>query len=247
MKKLESVEVTQGNTSGKAGISSLPNGGYYTSGNNGAPGIEFTPSGEPSFKTYKGMKHSKKNIRRKMRKFNSFIKEYYYHKDITNPITYDEIELIDVSFHDPYNGFIRFKGDNKILNDHVRLYDYGNVQFDKFYSEDIYYQLVAYVYENLPEGELKTSIGQYFDLKPLSDDSYDIVDLIKNEDATATMGNTGGMGPVSPAIPSSTPGDVAGSTPGSGDIGQSLGTYTKPGINLKKRKKKLSSFANFKP
>lgn len=59
-----------------------------------------------------------------------------------------------------------------------------------------------------------------------------------NEDATATLGNTGGMGNVSAAIPSSTPGDVAGSIPGSGDIGQTLGTYIKPPLNLKKRKKK---------
>jgi len=72
------------------------------------------------------------------------------------------------------------------------------------------------------------------------------------EDATATMGNTGGMGAVVSAQPSGTPGDVAGSTPGSGDIGQLLGTYTKPQLNLKKKKSKhkmnnLTTYANFKP
>lgn len=255
MSKNEGVEVTIGNTIGKAGISSLPRGGYYTSGNNSEFGINFTPQGEPSFKTYKSMKHSKKNVRRKMRKFNNFVKEYHQQRNLAEPITYDEIELIDISFHDPYSGYIRFKGDGKIQSDHIKLYDYGNIQFDRFYSEETYFQLVAYVYENLPtnsakENELKKSVGYYYDLKPLSDESYDIVDLIQNEDACATMGNTGGMGPVSPAIPSSTPGDVAGSTPGSGDVGQVLGTYMKPGLNLKKKKekrKKLSSFSNFTP
>jgi hypothetical protein len=72
------------------------------------------------------------------------------------------------------------------------------------------------------------------------------------EDATATMGNTGGMGAVVAAQPSGTPGDVAGSTAGSGDIGQLLGTYTKPTLNMKKRKSKhkmntLTTYANFRP
>lgn len=58
------------------------------------------------------------------------------------------------------------------------------------------------------------------------------------EDATATLGNTGGMGNVVSATPSSTPGDVAGSTPGSGDIGTTLSTYTKIPLKLNKSKKK---------
>lgn len=66
-----------------------------------------------------------------------------------------------------------------------------------------------------------------------------------NEDATATLGNTGGMGAVVAANPSSTAGDVAGSTIGSGDIGQTLGTYTKPMLNLKKKKKDLKKRRNF--
>lgn len=72
-----------------------------------------------------------------------------------------------------------------------------------------------------------------------------------NEDATATMGNSGGMGGVVAATPSSTPGDVSGGTPGSGDIGQTLSIYTKPALNLRKEKKKkrekLVSYNNFKP
>lgn len=58
------------------------------------------------------------------------------------------------------------------------------------------------------------------------------------EDAAATAGNSSGMGAVVAANPSSSAGDVAGSSIGSGDIGQTLGTYTKPRLNLKKRKEK---------
>lgn len=149
MKIIEGSEVTAGNSTGKGGGSSLPFGrGYYNSGVcNGAPGIVFTPAGEPSFKTYKSMKHSKKEMKKRnkkrMRKFEEFL----------------------------------------------------------------------------------------------------------NEDACATMGNANGMGAVVAATPSSTPGDVAGSTPGSGDIGQTLGTYTKPAIKMKKSKnklKRLTSFEDFK-
>jgi len=68
--------------------------------------------------------------------------------------------------------------------------------------------------------------------------------MIKNfklfiEDATATMGNMNGMGNVTSAIPSETPGSVSDSIPGSGDIGQILGTHTKKStLDLRKKKKK---------
>jgi hypothetical protein len=71
-----------------------------------------------------------------------------------------------------------------------------------------------------------------------------------NEDATTTMGNTGGMGAVVSAQPGS-PGEQG--TIGSGDIGQNFGTYMKPKLNLRKDKrkgkglKKLTSFDNFRP
>lgn len=148
MKIFES-EVSSGNASGKAGVASLPFGkGYMQSGgNNGACGIEFTPSGEPSFKTYKSMKHSKKK-KRKM------------------------------------------------------------IKFEEFMTEDAY----------------------------------------------ATAGNTGGMGAIVSAQPSSTPGSVNApdATIGSGDIGQSMGTYMKHPTILKKDKKHkknkiTTSFKNFKP
>jgi hypothetical protein len=72
-----------------------------------------------------------------------------------------------------------------------------------------------------------------------------------SEDACATMGNTGGMGAVTSAQPSGTPGDVAGSTPGSGDIGSKGGTFMKSTLNLKKDKKKklknITAFKSFNP
>ena len=75
IKKYES-EVSSGNASGKAGVSSLPfNKGFYNYGNTGEPGITFTPSSEPTIGSYKKMKHSKKNLKNKMKKFKEFIKE----------------------------------------------------------------------------------------------------------------------------------------------------------------------------
>ncbi len=143
MKKNESAEISIGSASGIAGVGSIPFGkGYFQSGNNGAMGIQFTPSEEPRLKSYKNMKHSKKNLKKmkKIKKFEDFI----------------------------------------------------------------------------------------------------------NEDACATMGNTGGMGAVVSAQPSATPGDTNGSIPGSGDIGQGLGTaYTKPQLQLKKKKKKVKKIQTF--
>lgn len=123
-------EVSTGNASGKAGVPSIPFGrGYYQSGNNGACGTAFTPSGEPTSTTYKSIKHSKKNLKKKMK--------------------------------------------------HIKKF---------------------------------------------------------NEDATATAGNTGGMGNVVAAQPGLTPGEQG--TIGSGDIGQSFGAYVKTSPNLKKKLKK---------
>ena len=77
-------------------------------------------------------------------------------------------------------------------------------------------------------------------------------EFVKENTANVTAGNTGGMGPVVSANPSSTPGDVAGSSIGSGDIGSTLGTYTKTPLNLnkpskkkKKKKKDLKNKSNF--
>lgn len=146
MGKNESAEISIGSASGIAGVGSIPFGkGYFQSGNNGAMGIQFTPSEEPRLKSYKNMKHSKKNLKKmkKIKKFEDFI----------------------------------------------------------------------------------------------------------NEDACATMGNTGGMGAVVSAQPSATPGSVNASdaTIGSGDIGQGLGTaYTKPELKMKKKKKRrIKKYENF--
>lgn len=56
--------------------------------------------------------------------------------------------------------------------------------------------------------------------------------------SSATLGNTGGMGAIVSAQPSSIPGDVAGSTKGSGDIGQPLGVYSKYPFKKKNKKDK---------
>ena len=59
--------------------------------------------------------------------------------------------------------------------------------------------------------------------------------------SSATLGNTGGMGAIVSAQPSSIPGDVAGSTKGSGDIARNhLGPYTKIPMKKKRKKDKLS-------
>jgi len=57
--------------------------------------------------------------------------------------------------------------------------------------------------------------------------------------AAATMGNTGGMGNVTAPTVSAIPGDVAGSTPGSGDVvARAVPTSTKQKSPFKKSKKK---------
>lgn len=54
----------------------------------------------------------------------------------------------------------------------------------------------------------------------------------------STNSNTSGMGAITSPQPSNTPGDVAGSTNGSGDIGANLGnTYLKSSPSTKKKKK----------
>lgn len=61
--------------------------------------------------------------------------------------------------------------------------------------------------------------------------------------AFATNSNVSGMGEIKSAQPSSTPGDVKGSTKGSGDIGSNGGAYTKqyPAPPRKKKKTKKAS------
>lgn len=56
--------------------------------------------------------------------------------------------------------------------------------------------------------------------------------------AFSTNSSISGMGSIISAQPSSIPGDVAGSTKGSGDIGQVLGVYSKTGAGRKNRNKK---------
>ena len=73
------------------------------------------------------------------------------------------------------------------------------------------------------------------------------------EDAYATLGNTGGMGPVVASQPSAIPGDVAGSTPGSGDIaavdhGTSFGApFTFDAGRKKGKKRRKAKFSTKQP
>ncbi|OHD81024.1 MAG: hypothetical protein A2355_12570 [Spirochaetes bacterium RIFOXYB1_FULL_32_8] len=60
----------------------------------------------------------------------------------------------------------------------------------------------------------------------------------------STLGNVSGMGDVVSAQPSDTPGDVAGSTKGSGDIGQTLKPFTKSFPNTRKKKKEKKKKTN---
>ena len=81
-------------------------------------------------------------------------------------------------------------------------------------------------------------------------EGLDITDMINEDEggggvSSATLGNTGGMGAIVSAQPSSIPGDVAGSTKGSGDIsgGRYLGPYAKAPVDNRKKKKKKDKLA----
>jgi hypothetical protein len=58
----------------------------------------------------------------------------------------------------------------------------------------------------------------------------------------STLGNTSGMGTIHSAQPSSVPGDVAGSTKGSGDISKGIGPYTKSQTLNKRGKKRKDKY-----
>jgi len=123
-------------------------------------------------------------------------------------------------------------------------------------------KLVITAYKNMSEftsmlSSIKSFFSRIIGLFKSNKSEDDIVESVNflfeeiiKEDATATAGNTNGMGAVSAATPSSTPGDTAGSTIGSGDIGQAFGTYTKPKLKRKKKKKSkkhVETFDNFDP
>lgn len=77
-----------------------------------------------------------------------------------------------------------------------------------------------------------------------------VIEIINEDgDACANASNTGGMGGITPAQPSTNAGSTIGSdftngggTIGSGDVGFGLGTYQKS-PNSKKKKKKVSKFS----
>lgn len=64
---IESVEVPPNNTSGSAGdtSSTRDQGGFLVTGNDGNPGIQFTPRGQDTkSKSYKYKKRNKKEFRK---------------------------------------------------------------------------------------------------------------------------------------------------------------------------------------
>ncbi len=64
---IESVEITPNNTSGTAGDTSSTRdmGGFLQSGNDGQPGIQFTPKGQNTkSKSYKYGKKKKKEFKK---------------------------------------------------------------------------------------------------------------------------------------------------------------------------------------
>jgi hypothetical protein len=162
MKKFESVEVFQGNATGKAGVPSIPFGrGFYQSSNNGSFGIQFTPSGEPQFKTYKDGKHSKKNLKKRMKNFKQFVKESL----ISNLDSIDNIKFYEGGMLEPNpscnTGFIFFTENDKKKDEHFSIFR-GNIEFDHFYPQQTYFDLVNYIYNKLPEGRIKKEVALYY-------------------------------------------------------------------------------------
>jgi len=175
LKKFES-EVSTGSASGKVGVSSLPFGkGYYQSGaSNGAPGIAFTPSSEPSNTTYKKMNHSREKLKERKRRIKMF-KKFHKNKKISNEglfnifnkkhtteISNDNNKIIEMI----YNNILDFKKRTNILD--IQTTKNGDEIRSELNGLRIYYNNSTKIY-NL-------DIPPKFD----ADFSYDVYDLIKN-------------------------------------------------------------------
>jgi len=74
-------------------------------------------------------------------------------------------------------------------------------------------------------------------------DSASSFNVGSSGNAYASLGNISGMGNVVSPQPSNIPGDVAGSTKGSGDISKGTMTYSKIAAGKNKKKKKKKSYA----
>lgn len=173
--KINESEVSSGNASGKAGVSSLPFGrGYYSSGgNDGSPGIKFTPDGEPSFKTYKSMKHSKKNLKKKMKHLKTF--EMW---------TTDATGDFDITYGDK-------KPEISEIVKYTKKYIEDN--FDKIHhieqKEKITFKTIVNGHPNgtlYSEITLQVNSGPFYEIKftkPITrnDNSYSTVDITKDE------------------------------------------------------------------
>lgn len=172
MRKFESSEVSTGNMSGKAGISSLPfDKGYYASGNNGDFGIDFTPMGEPSFKNYKNMKHSKKNIKKKkMKNFEEFI--------------YENVENdTDIDYFEKISNYLK-----EIRNLESKILDYlsytENYNPPGFFIKDIYLGLSRDTLIIVTDSNNNSNLNFYIDKKNRNDFNLFLNDpeLYKNKE-----------------------------------------------------------------
>ena len=170
--KINESEVSSGNASGKAGVPSIPfNKGYLSSGgNNGAPGIEFQPSGEQSFKTYKTMKHSKKNIKKRMKHLKTFENwtttstdkniNINYNKETPklSDVVIDTIKFIEDNFDQISGGInntrenqIEFKTNelryNRIYINHEKRDAGIPIPYIHFYYRDVHNELCGYSHD----------------------------------------------------------------------------------------------------
>ena len=119
----------------------------------------------------------------------------------------------------PRNPDGSYKKRKKTKDKKSRKYDQIGAEIDKLYTR---------------KKKNETMITNWNEFNKLNED-----DGGGSGTAAATLGNTGGMGAIVAAQPSSIPGSVWGAdaTKGSGDIGQPLGVYSKQPAGRKKRRK----------
>jgi len=159
-----------------------------------------------------------------IQKFNNFINE-----DKDSLSREDKIESILNYINSKENNFTADKNDIENLNDEMLDKFYINL-FGEYLKEECDGSTVSAPGSGTavgggPSGSFTSSMG----VSMYGGDSGS---------AFATNSSVSGMGNIVSAQPSSTPGDVRGSTKGSGDIGSVGGVYTKQSAGRKNKKKK---------
>jgi len=93
-----------------------------------------------------------------LNKYNNFINE--------DKLSYENYEIENFKFlsggSDRGMIEIYFKDRKETKIDYFMIHHYGNIAFDAFYPEDIYHDLVNYVYSKLPSGKLKDNAREYY-------------------------------------------------------------------------------------